>query len=69
MHDVGWAEGLNVPALGYANILIIDTELIMMLNGGWTTNRTTVVIVASVPFNKVRQRAGLVAVAVQTLTT
>ncbi len=63
---VGWAAGLNVPALRYADILLIDTEAIMMYNGGGPTNRTTAISAASIPFNKVRNRAGLPSIAAPT---
>ncbi|MEI6050284.1 MAG: RagB/SusD family nutrient uptake outer membrane protein [Bacteroidota bacterium] len=55
----GWAAGLNVPAFRYSDVLLIDAEAIMMLNGGGPTSRTTSVAAAAVPFNKVRARAGL----------
>jgi hypothetical protein len=58
-----WAAGLNVPALRYSDILLIDAEAIMMLNGGGPASRTTGVAAAAVPFNLVRTRAGLPAIA------
>ena len=61
-----WAAGLNVPALRYSDVLLIDAEAIMMLNGGGPTARTTGVAAAAVPFNLVRQRAGLAAIAAPT---
>ena len=59
----GWAAGLNVPALRYADILLIHAEAIMNSNGGGPANRTVGVAAAAVSFNKVRQRAGLPAIA------
>jgi hypothetical protein len=56
---VGWAAGLDVPALRYADILLIDAEAIMNLNGGGPQNRTVGVAAAAIPFNMVRERAGL----------
>jgi|SRR5665647_58676 len=56
---VGWAAGLNVPALRYADILLIHAEAIMNLNGGGPSARTAGVAAAAVSFNKVRHRAGL----------
>jgi hypothetical protein len=61
-----WAAGLNVPALRYADILLIDAEAIMNLNGGGPANRTTGVAAAAVPFNLVRQRAGLAPISAPT---
>lgn len=54
-----WAAGLDVPVLRYADILLIDAEAIMNLNGGGPTNRTVGVSQAATPFNLVRERAGL----------
>lgn len=54
-----WNPGLNVPALRYSDILLLDAEAIMNLNGGGPTSRTTGVTAAAVPFNLVHQRAGL----------
>jgi hypothetical protein len=62
----GWAAGLNVPALRYADILLIDAEAIMNLNGGGPTNRTVGVSAATIPFNLVRKRAGLPAISAPT---
>jgi hypothetical protein len=59
---VGWAAGLNVPALRYADILLIATEAIMNLNSGGP-GKTVGVSAAATHFNKVRQRAGLPAIA------
>lgn len=60
---VGWAAGLNVPALRFADVLLIHAEAIMNLNGGGPANRTVGVSAAATSFNKVRQRAGLAAIA------
>lgn len=62
----GWAAGLNVPALRYADVLLIDAEAIMNLNGGGPTTRTTTVAAATIPFNLVRRRAGLATIAAPT---
>jgi hypothetical protein len=56
---VGWAAGLNVPALRYSDILLINAEAIMNLNGGGPLNRTVGVAAAATSFNEVHQRAGL----------
>lgn len=58
-----WAGGLNVPAFRYADVLLIDAEAIMMQNGGGPANRTVGVAAAAVPFNLVRNRAGLSSIA------
>lgn len=58
-----WAAGLDVPVLRYSDVLLIDAEAIINLNGGGPKNRTVGVSAAAVPFNKVRQRAGLAAIA------
>jgi hypothetical protein len=54
-----WTPGLNVPAFRYADVLLIDAEAIMMLNGGGPANREVGVAAAAIPFNLVRERAGL----------
>jgi hypothetical protein len=61
-----WAAGLDVPALRYADILLIHAEAIMNLNGGGPTKRTVGVAAAATSFNLVRQRAGLNAIAAPT---
>ncbi|MFT4156259.1 RagB/SusD family nutrient uptake outer membrane protein [Parafilimonas sp.] len=58
-----WTAGLDVPALRYADVLLIDAEAIMNLNGGGPDNRTVGVPAAAESFNKVRERAGLSAIA------
>ncbi len=54
-----WSPGLDVPALRYADVLLLHAEAIMNLNGGGPPNRTTGVAAAAESFNKVRERAGL----------
>lgn len=61
-----WKAGLDVPVLRYADVLLIDAEAIMNLNGGGPKARTTGVAAAATPFNLVRQRAGLPAIAAPT---
>ena len=55
---VGWAAGLNVPALRYADVLLIATEAIMQLNSAGP-GTSVGVAAASNYFNEVRERAGL----------
>ncbi len=54
-----WSPGLSIPALRYADVLLLHAEAIMNLNGGGPTNRTVGVAAAAESFNKVRERAGL----------
>lgn len=61
-----WSPGLNIPALRYADILLLHAEANMNLNGGGPQNRTTAVAAAASSFNLVRQRAGLTAIAAPT---
>ncbi|MBX3241464.1 MAG: RagB/SusD family nutrient uptake outer membrane protein [Chitinophagaceae bacterium] len=61
-----WAPGLNIPALRYADILLLHAEAIMNLNGGGPANRTTGVAAAATSFNLVRERAGLDPIAAPT---
>lgn len=61
-----WAPGLNVPALRYADVLLLHAEAIMNLNGGGPENRTTGVSAAATSFNLVRERAGLDPIAAPT---
>ena len=61
-----WAPGLNVPAFRYADVLLIDAEAIMMLNGGGPANREAGIAAAAEPFNLVRERAGLDPIAAPT---
>ena len=58
--------GLSIPAIRYADVLLLDAEAIMNLNGGGPGNRTVAVAAAAAPFNLVRQRAGLPAIAAPT---
>jgi hypothetical protein len=58
-----WAAGLNVPALRYADILLIHAEAVITLGGGGASNRTIGVPAAATSFNLVRQRAGLAPIA------
>ena len=61
-----WAPGLNVPALRYADVLLLHAEAIMNLNGGGPQNRTTGIAAAEQSFNLVRERAGLDPIAAPT---
>lgn len=61
-----WNPGLDVPVLRYADILLINAEAIMEINGAGPTNRTTGVSAAATPFNLVRERAGLEAISAPT---
>lgn len=54
-----WNPGLDVPALRYADVLLLHAEAILNLNDGGPKNRTTGVAAAAESFNKVRERAGL----------
>ncbi len=56
----------NFAAFRYADVLQIDAEAIMILNGGYPSSRTTRVATATVPFNLVRRRAGLATIAAPT---
>jgi starch-binding outer membrane protein, SusD/RagB family len=58
----GWAAGLNVPALRYADVLLIHAEAIIMLNGGGPANRSVGVSAAAASLNLVRNRAGLASI-------
>ncbi len=62
----GWAAGLNVPALRYADVLLIHAEAVMMLNGGGPTNRNVGVAAAAQSLNLVRNRAGLPSISAPT---
>ncbi|MGC4037557.1 MAG: RagB/SusD family nutrient uptake outer membrane protein [Chitinophagaceae bacterium] len=55
--------GLSIAAIRYADVLLLDAEAIMNLNGGGPQNRSVAVAAAAAPFNLVRQRAGLPAIA------
>ncbi len=58
--------GMDIPVLRYADVLLLDAEAIMNLNGGGPTNLTVPVAAAAAPFNLVRVRAGLPAIAAPT---
>lgn len=55
----GWGPGLNIPALRYADILLLHAEAILNLNGGGPDKRTVAVTEAATSLNLVRVRAGL----------
>lgn len=61
-----WSPGLDVPALRYADVLLLHAEAIMNINGGGPQNRTTPVAAAASSFNLVRERAGLPAISAPT---
>ncbi len=61
-----FSPGLDIPALRFADVLLIHAEAIMNLNGGGPTNRTVGVAGAAESFNLVRQRAGLDPIAAPT---
>jgi hypothetical protein len=58
-----WGPGLNIPALRYADILLLHAEAIMNLNGGGPDKRTVAVAAAASSLNLVRARAGLASIA------
>jgi len=60
------SPGLSIAALRYSDVLLLDAEAIMNLNGGGPQKRTVPVAAAAVPFNRVRQRAGLDPIAAPT---
>ena len=61
-----WAPGLSIPAIRYADVLLLHAEAIMNLNGGGPQSRTTGVAAAATSFNLVRNRAGLPSIAAPT---
>lgn len=61
-----WSPGLSIPALRYADVLLLHAEAIMNLNGGGPQNRTTGVAAAASSFNLVRNRAGLPSISAPT---
>lgn len=61
-----FANGLDIPALRYADVLLIHAEAIMNLNGGGPQNRTVPVAAAATSLNLVRERAGLDPIAAPT---
>jgi starch-binding outer membrane protein, SusD/RagB family len=56
---VNFSPGLDIPAIRFADVLLLHAEAIMNLNGGGPSNRTTAVAAAAESFNLVRERAGL----------
>ncbi|MBL7764423.1 MAG: RagB/SusD family nutrient uptake outer membrane protein [Chitinophagaceae bacterium] len=56
---IKWSPGLSIPAIRYADVLLIHAEAIMNLGGGGPQNRTVAVAAAATSFNLVRERAGL----------
>ncbi|MFT3701884.1 MAG: RagB/SusD family nutrient uptake outer membrane protein [Agriterribacter sp.] len=54
-----YGPGLDIPAIRYADVLLLHAEAIMNLNGGGPANRTVGVAAAAESFNLVRERAGL----------
>ena len=63
---VNFSPGLDIPAIRFADVLLIHAEAIMNLNGGGPTNRTVGVAAAATSFNLVRERAGLDPIAAPT---
>lgn len=63
---VNFSPGLDIPAIRFADVLLLNAEAIMNLNGGGPTNRTTGVAAAAASFNLVRERAGLDPIAAPT---
>jgi starch-binding outer membrane protein, SusD/RagB family len=62
----GLQPGLDIPVIRYADVLLLDAEAIMNLNGGGPANRTVPVPAAEIPFNLVHERAGLAHIAAPT---
>ena len=63
---VNFSPGLDIPAIRFADVLLIHAEAIMNLNGGGPVNRTVGVAAAAESFNLVRERAGLDPIAAPT---
>jgi hypothetical protein len=63
---VNFSPGLDIPAIRFADVLLIHAEAIMNLNGGGPANRTVGVAAAAESFNLVRERAGLDPIAAPT---
>ena len=63
---VNFSPGLDIPAIRFADVLLIHAEAIMNLNGGGPANRTVGVAAAAESFNRVRERAGLDPIAAPT---
>lgn len=61
-----WGSGLSVPALRYADVLLIHAEAIMNINGGGPQNRTAGIAEAATSFNEVHERAGFEPIAAPT---
>lgn len=61
-----WNPGLDVPAVRYAEVLLLHAEAIINLNGGGPEARTTAVAAAATSLNLVRSRAGLAAISAPT---
>ena len=61
-----WSPGLSIPALRYADVLLLHAEAIMNLNGGGPDKRTVGVAAAAASLNLVRSRAGLAAISAPT---
>lgn len=53
-----FSPGLDIPAIRYADVLLLHAEAIMNLNGGGPENRTVGVAAAASSFNLVHERAG-----------
>ncbi len=63
---VNFSPGLDIPAIRFADVLLLHAEAIMNLNGGGPANRTVGVAAAAESFNLVRERAGLDPIAAPT---
>ena len=61
-----FSNGLDIPAIRYADVLLLHAEAIMNLNGAGPENRTVGVGAAAESFNLVRERAGLDPIAAPT---
>jgi starch-binding outer membrane protein, SusD/RagB family len=57
-----WSPGLSIPAIRYADVLLLHAEAIINLNGGGPDKRTVSVAAAATSINLVRARAGLAAI-------
>ena len=60
-----FSNGLDIPAIRYADVLLLHAEAIMNLNGG-TRKRTVGVAAAATIIYLVRERAGLYPIAAPT---
>ncbi|MEN7551621.1 RagB/SusD family nutrient uptake outer membrane protein [Rapidithrix thailandica] len=54
---VGWESGLDIPVLRYSDVLLLNAEAIIMLNGGGPNAPDLGVAAAATAFNQVRVRA------------